>query len=429
MAFFGKSLSRAEKSLVVAVAFAFVLLGTVGGFNISRNAEPNIVFPTPVPRPTPNGFDGYLAAKAAIIAANPPVDQVNNPKILAPAIAAKQYSLTRKKAWLKMNARGFALFQSALKTPAMHPDSRPNPNNFPRYAHLRELARCKVIEANAAKMENRPFGALQSALDTMEMGGDAARGGPVMSYLVGVAIGAIGRSSMEDFDATLNALNANEAKAGARRLEKILAEKPTLLSAVEEERWIALSQIQTIFKESNWRSMDGEWTWKERLEMQLVSKKQIVSRVNEGFDRKIAALKNPAAPVAEIEKLDPISKLFDPSYLTRAGKNEWRSNLGDELLLLRLALRAFRLENGAFPSNLNQLAPRYLAKIPTDDFNAGKPYFYRLKGQKYELWSVGPDGINDNGTPIPYRASVKSKSKPASVLFESKGDFVAGQNR
>ena len=65
-----------------------------------------------------------------------------------------------------------------------------------------------------------------------------------------------------------------------------------------------------------------------------------------------------------------------------------------------LALRAYRLEHGAYPATLAALTPAYLKQIPNDPFAASGPLHYKRQGSKYVLYSIGPDGKDDGGKPI-----------------------------
>ncbi|MEO8427574.1 MAG: hypothetical protein ABI651_10735 [Verrucomicrobiota bacterium] len=70
------------------------------------------------------------------------------------------------------------------------------------------------------------------------------------------------------------------------------------------------------------------------------------------------------------------------------------------LFLCGMAVRAFYLEQGTYPTNLADLVPIYLDAVPLDQFS-GKPLHYRKTSQDFLLYSVGPDGIDDGGKPIP----------------------------
>ena len=100
------------------------------------------------------------------------------------------------------------------------------------------------------------------------------------------------------------------------------------------------------------------------------------------------------------------------------------------LLLVCLALHTYRLEHGRYPASLTELAPDYLKKIPYDPFALEGAFSYLLKGKSYVLYSVGPDGKDDGGTPIddPKNARVGSPKRRYRVGRDSVGDIVAGVN-
>jgi hypothetical protein len=66
---------------------------------------------------------------------------------------------------------------------------------------------------------------------------------------------------------------------------------------------------------------------------------------------------------------------------------------------LAFALAAYRIEHGRYPEKLDSLAPKYLAKVPNDPYGKG-PLKYRIQGDGYILYSLGPNGIDDGG-PLP----------------------------
>ena len=68
----------------------------------------------------------------------------------------------------------------------------------------------------------------------------------------------------------------------------------------------------------------------------------------------------------------------------------------ESLLQTHLALHAYRIDNGQLPKKLDALVPDYLAGVPRDGFS-GNPILYRPKEKGYLLYSVGPDGVDDEG--------------------------------
>jgi hypothetical protein len=68
------------------------------------------------------------------------------------------------------------------------------------------------------------------------------------------------------------------------------------------------------------------------------------------------------------------------------------------MLIVKLAIRAFELENDRLPETLDELVPKYMPEIPIDPFGGG-PLKYRRTGVKYILYSCGPDEDDDGGQP------------------------------
>ncbi|HEX5322295.1 MAG TPA: type II secretion system protein GspG, partial [Capsulimonadaceae bacterium] len=102
------------------------------------------------------------------------------------------------------------------------------------------------------------------------------------------------------------------------------------------------------------------------------------------------------------------------------------------LLLLALALHAYKLDHNSYPSTLSQLAPAYLKNIPSDPFAERGPMRYRRMKETYLLYSVGPDGKDNGGTPIFQPLTIAGKpygrARYGIINMNSKGDIVAGIN-
>ena len=90
------------------------------------------------------------------------------------------------------------------------------------------------------------------------------------------------------------------------------------------------------------------------------------------------------------------SSTSDVPLLCRAYDDRNQAEL--RMLLCALALRCYRLDHGELPPALADLVPEYLAEVPVDPFS-GRPLVYRRQDGEYLLYSVGPDGQDDGGTP------------------------------
>ena len=65
--------------------------------------------------------------------------------------------------------------------------------------------------------------------------------------------------------------------------------------------------------------------------------------------------------------------------------------------LAALALERFFVKNARYPATLSELTPEFLPAIPNDPCD-GKPLRYRTTpAGRYQLWSVGFDGKDDEG--------------------------------
>jgi hypothetical protein len=72
-----------------------------------------------------------------------------------------------------------------------------------------------------------------------------------------------------------------------------------------------------------------------------------------------------------------------------------------QLTITAIALRRFQLRRGALPKQLDELIPDFLAASPTDPLS-GKNLNYRTNGGGgFVLYSVGLDGKDDGGDPVP----------------------------
>jgi len=430
-------LSKAEKSFFVVCALSFVALGAIVYIGGARNAEPNWNIPPAAPRPKPNGYDFYVAAATATVRFSPEVDGASDARFPSGAdpetspYARANYSLARRQQWLAANGPMFVLFNQGLHTPSMAPDIAMGMNRD--WGHLRQLARDISARTRTFQMQGQPMLATQSALDGMQMAQDATRGGDLLARLVGIAIMAISRNPLDDFDQTINQLSADQARTAAQRLEKLLAKEPTLTQTLTEERRVDLTQLRRDISFPNWRGalhpidFMGE-TYAQVLPRQTISKRGIYDDMIRIENAVIANSKLPysQANVASVPRhLDPFTEDFG-LWSSRSFQNEARSATSNNMFLLRLALRAYIAEHGAAPPTLSALVPSILkTPIPTDVYSDGKPLFYQPHGAAYKLWSVGPDMKNDGGVPFPPR-SVGAAKFPVSNTLDNQGDFVAG---
>jgi hypothetical protein len=98
----------------------------------------------------------------------------------------------------------------------------------------------------------------------------------------------------------------------------------------------------------------------------------------------------------------------------------------NRLLEVQLALQAYHCDHQSYPSSFAPLTPIYIRQIPEDPFANHQPLRYRVKAHGYVLYSIGPDSVDDEGTPITSTAS--SEKYRLDWADRLKGDIVAGVN-
>jgi predicted DNA-binding protein len=78
---------------------------------------------------------------------------------------------------------------------------------------------------------------------------------------------------------------------------------------------------------------------------------------------------------------------------------EKRTHQESANLRVAFALAGYRAHHGRYPEQLSELAPRYLKEFPGDIFS-GQPLVYRATKEGYLLYSVGPNGKDDEGRAV-----------------------------
>jgi hypothetical protein len=438
---------KGKRPLIYGIVCGAALLLGLFLWRKNIDADPALTIPTPQV-PSPNAFDLYNKAGQAhqsIERATPgasAVDPVTDRQAstgLSPSQLQQRYPTAVKEAWIRKNSVPLRLLRQGFSYPYREPPNRSSTATFSHYALFRNLARLLIIESHAKSERGDWAGASQSALDVLRLGHDVPRGGALIAALVGYAINAIGRKELYN---VVPHLDAATSRTAARQIEKLEADRFTYAEVMQEEKWFGLASLQDSMRKPNWRSSlfsDDELEllesldWKTRLQMQMVSKRQVMDNYIRYMDSMIAQGKLPYASGSTPIPIpnDPVNQMVLPVF-ERARWNDARDELGNILLEVMLALRAFQLQHGSYPLTLNALVPSYLTSVPRDPFGGGEALRYRITGDTYMLYSIGPDGKDDGGKAIndPTAPVVTIGSdRRFFVLPDSKGDMVAGINR
>jgi hypothetical protein len=337
-----------------------------------------------------NGYDTLVAAGTLILpgengGASSPVAN------LKPA-----ENLRRERAAVQRNAPALARLREALSLPIAVPISEDyNSLAYKDYAKFRELARQLSQEADVRAADGDYPGAVNSGLDAAEMGVGISRG-TVISMLVGAAVQAIGFSQVEKF---ASHLDEAQCLAVVERLKRIDAKRPAFAEIMrldqKESLNLNVGMLEKMQK-NTWTALADRMEFQESAEEQ----RQYLKLTPEIYRQNNArlygiAVDNAPLPYQEYKKLkwpqdlDGINATSVPLF--EGGRERFsyeRSVLQSRLLQASLSLRAQKLKDGSYPASF---------EAPIDPFSAnGQPLIYKLRGDGYQLYSVGPDG-KDNG--------------------------------
>jgi type II secretory pathway pseudopilin PulG len=403
-------------------------------------AMPNITIPSPT-LPTPNGFDSLVQASNALQEDK----AIGEAMSTRPIVGQKVYTQAEKEALVAKNAEPLKQLRATFAQEYWNPPSRSFNTLFPYYAKFRGMARLLVLESRVYASRGDWGRALQCDLDAIRLGLTVPRGAPLIGDLVGIACEAIGRRGAWE---AVDKLTAAEAKAAARDLELLLEKRLPFADTLQEEKWGVQGALMEVFRNPNWRTSsdflglgDAEedgMVWKERLSnipatahLHLYSNAAIMKNFTGYMDAQIARARQPYAIRSAPPPIPPdlVNQILAPVF-SQADNKALVAETQSALLLTALALRAYRAEHGHYPAKLDALVPAILSKLPADPFGT-QGFRYQHQGNKYLLYSVGPDKQDDGGTPIddPSRASGSNTNARYFINPDSRGDVVVGVNK
>ena len=235
-------------------------------------------------------------------------------------------------------------------------------------ARLKKLAWLLSAEGRLRELDQQFGDAARSYVDTVGLGAELSHGGLMIHRLVGLAGEAIGRQKLSML---LPILSCEQIRPLIADLDGIDGNGVTWEEVVRNERRWAGHQK---FPLSPW----SLWSWWQA----------------RGSRRGVEE------------------------------KHEFAA-AGLRLLIVEIALRCYESEEGHSPARLEGLVPKYLQRIPSDPFG-GSPLIYRQQGTNHLLYSVGPDRVDDGGTPM-VRAAAGNAA--ASAPAPPRGDVFHDSSR
>ncbi len=250
------------------------------------------------------------------------------------------------KAIVEQNEPALKLASEGLQKECMalvdwSPDETDLDSHLKQLSTMRELARAFAASARHARINGQVDEAVVCGLDLLELAPATGRGGLVIDRIVAQAICGVA------FQVLRNQVD-QLSREDCERLQKNLELSPLQLDDPNDS--IQRDMAYTRHSHGIFVSM------------------MMVGVVRDQIQETLAAMEG----------------------------SEKRIQASNTMLQTHLALRAFQLDNNRFPEKLDALVPNYLPAVPQDLFALG-PLSYRHQADGYLLYSVGPDGVDDNG--------------------------------
>lgn len=360
---------------------------------------------------------------------------------------AKQYPPVA--AWLKVNERSLAVVLEATKrssyySPLVTKKGDPLSQGLigallPGVQKCREFAFGLSARAMLHVGEGRFDDAWQDLLALHRLARHVARGGTLIEGLVGRAIENIA-SEADLWLLDNKAVEAKRLRGYLRELQQLPA-IPSFADQVDlTERILHLEILVLIerlglpYVERNFTQVFGNLPDKAKEFLNQVDWNVAMREANGWFDRRSAAMRVPDRTARE-KKMEAAEKeiqavkkalldsgkfakaLAGDEKMTAAAKGKMLSDAiflllspavskvqssSDRLeqihrnLKVAFALGIYEREEGRYPMKLDALTPKYLDKLP-DDLYTGQPLVYRPEGKGYVLYSIGANGVDDQG--------------------------------
>ncbi len=360
------------------------------------------------------GYNLLLEARKLLLPG--PNGEPSSPDELAP-----DENLRRQRLAVARNAPALAKLREALKLgiaiPTEFAAEEAGKTLMANNAAAREFARQLSQEAAVRAADGDALGAAQSSLDALRLGAQISRG-PLINNLVGIAISSIARKSLEQHAAQLDAAQLREVAA---QWQTISARMPTFAQTLREEEKVQAREGDRMFaqvfanaanpaKRAEFEAAiadevaKGETTEEEANVVRADIEKYANSTYADAeADRRSAfeQLRTRAEmPYFAAVQAAPIELKFES--MLRVGLDVIttpqarflgeRSIASNRLLVDALRLRAVKLETGAYPATFEASVDPFSPTL--------SPLIYKREGDSYLLYSVGPDGQDENGGEI-----------------------------
>ena len=336
------------------------------------------LFLVPNPKlPIPNAHDAYLKAASELVHYN---------AIHLAGSSLSLYALLRYQRILQQNGSALALIDAGLHQTYFAPPVRSFNTALPYLYSFEQLGELLALRSRILALQHNYQGAVNSALDCVQLGVQILAGAGIQGMLIGGQIQMIGEAALQEEISHLNSLQANSA---LRRMLRIRFLCIPFYSVLQQQEWFQIAALQEFFNQN--KPLNGMFvTYPPRFPSPLQGiadrfklsayggASRIIRRYKRYMDSQIVQDSNNRDSIAPLPPIpsDPINQQLLGS-LPQA-EHDFLEN-ADKLALITIAiaLQEYHLKKGLYPLTLQSLVPIYLKQsILISSSNRGFQYRY-----------------------------------------------------
>jgi len=272
----------------------------------------------------------------------------------------------------------------------------------PAMENYQNVARLAVAHARLLDQSGQSERALDAYLDGLAYAEQAMRGGNTLHLTFNFMSSVI---IFQHVPTLIPKLSAQDASRGAQRLKKLLEREYPLHELFTQEFREQLTGWERSIKGMAVRGFRLDLP-KSPVESAMLyrPKAPIIQAALQYANQCIENAKLPY-PKQSVIPLPPVLESLPegmrvvrtPEEIALHAARYFYVRTRLRLVYTALRLEAFRKTTGRYPARLSELGD---SPYFTDPFS-GEPFVYRPLGNAYVLYSVGPNGIDDGGTPFP----------------------------
>jgi uncharacterized protein (UPF0335 family) len=278
----------------------------------------------------------------------------------------------------------------------------------PNFLAAQTSAKALCVEGRYLESLGKQREALENYLTVTAMGRDyMSPGNSLISPLVGVAVISVGTGQIRAL-VTTGKLRPADLERCRTRLEAIDKDYPSFADAFRVESLHIRWWIDRIRKDGNAEGLIAESRMPPEMATELRQAVKDIDRIEVDhkkiWDHIVRNAETPwwqrnrAEYEKELERIraesHPFLQSAIPNFL-EADTRRCSALAGLRLARVATGLEIYKAANGKYPASLAALTPAQIGNEPPVDPFSGKSFHYRLDGDRYALWSIGPDSADN----------------------------------